>query len=145
MTLHLQSAAPAVSPGCMQFPLLMLEGSRLLFAESRDGEYVNLRLLSGRAIVDLGDRVHNVLLLALARERRGDEARGLPDTSCGWLYADQLADELGVSLPQLNLYAFRARRLLSSRGVIDADQVVERRRSTGQLRIGARQLEIQEL
>jgi hypothetical protein len=86
--------------------------------------------------------VHNVTLYLLAQERRADEVRGLPETSCGWLYADHLAKELDVSLLTLKTYVFRARGVLAAHGVVDAARLVERRRSTGQLRIGAKRLGI---
>jgi hypothetical protein len=144
MVQHLLAPAPDHVSG-MRLPPVMLARSALRFAVARDEEYVHLRLLSGYGDVDLGDRLHNFLLLTLARERRADAERGLPETSCGWLYADRVADELDMSLACLNLYVFRARGVLASRGVVDPAGLVERRRSVGQLRIGVGRLEVVQL
>jgi hypothetical protein len=142
MTAYLQRTVSTLPTNLVPFPVRMLEGSTLVFSVGREQEYVHLRLVSNGEDLDLGDRVHNVTLYELAQERRADEARGLPDTSCGWLFADHLAKELDVSLLTLNMYVFRARGVLAAHGVVDATRLIERRRSTGQLRIGAKRLEI---
>jgi len=143
----LAGMAPAFCSGhahtrCVAAPRFSLRGATLLLTVSRDEESVSLRALAGGREVALGERVHNLLLLALARERRADAARGVPDPSCGWMYADDLAHGLRRPLQQLNLDVFRLRRHLARRGVVDADGIVERRLDTRQLRLGSARFEI---
>jgi len=121
---------------------MILQRLLFLFVVAPDEEYVNVRILSGQIEVDLGDRLHNFLLLTLARERLADAARGLAEASCGWMFTDQLARDLDMLPSQLNVEVFRIRKHLASRGVIDAAGVIERRRSTRQLRIGTGRTEI---
>ena len=65
---------------------LILQRVTFLFFVAPDEEYVNFRVLLGQREVDVGERLHNFLLLTLARERRADTNRSLPDASCGWMY-----------------------------------------------------------
>ena len=58
------------------------------------------------------------------------------------MFTDQLARDLDMLPSQLNVEVFRIRKHLASRGVIDAAGVIERRRSTRQLRIGTGRMEI---
>ena len=54
----------------------------------------------------------------------------------GWRYQDDLARMLRCDDRKIYLDAFRARRQLSGLGVEDAADLIERRRSTRQLRLG---------
>jgi len=121
---------------------MVLEQLRLSFSVAKDEEYVNLHAISERSNVDLGERSHNFLLLTLARQRLADASRGLPDTSCGWIYVDELAHDPSMAPPRLNLDVLRIRRHLTSHGIIGAANVIERRRSTRQLRLGTGRISI---
>jgi hypothetical protein len=117
----------------------------LEFAVSRDEEHVELRARCGERTFDLGSRTHNYLLLTLARQRLADAASGLPDTSCGWTYQDELLQGLDMSQTQLNIDVFRIRKHFARAGLQEHANVVERRPQSRQLRIGVGELQIRTL
>jgi len=118
---------------------------QLVFSVSRDEEHVRLQALSGAQTLELGDRGHNYLLLTLARRRLEDVQSGLPESSCGWVYQDDLAHDPSMAGPQLNIDVFRIRRQFAAAGVVDAAAIIERRPRTKQIRIGAEKLAIHRL
>jgi hypothetical protein len=127
---------------CFTEPVMTLDQLTLSFSVSNDEEYVSLHLISDGSDIDLGERTHNFLLLTLARRRLADTAQGLRETSCGWTYADDLAHDPSMASPRLNIDVLRIRRHLASHGVIGAIAIIERRRSTRQLRIGTARISI---
>jgi hypothetical protein len=114
----------------------------LIFNVSRDEEHVQLRIGCGLSRFDLGARAHNYLLLILARKRVEDEQEGFPDSSCGWIYLEDLAHDPSLATPQLNIDVFRIRKQFASLGVLDAANIVERRPRTRQIRLGACRISI---
>ncbi|HVV51349.1 MAG TPA: FHA domain-containing protein [Polyangia bacterium] len=118
---------------------------QLEFAVSRDEEHVELAVRLGDKRFDLGSRGHNYLLLTLARYRLKDGRDGHPATSCGWVYQDDLAEELEVSPAQMNVDIFRIRKQFAALGLDDATNVIERRPRAKQLRIGVAGLEVRVL
>lgn len=126
-------------------PGLEVQNVELSFAVSHDEEHVELRASCEGRVFDLGARTHNYLLLTLARRRIDDRSRALPETSCGWIYQDELARGLDVNMAQLNLEVFRIRRQFAAIGLPDAAAIVERRPRTRQLRIGTAQLNVTRL
>jgi hypothetical protein len=121
---------------------LSLDTITLSFRVSRDEEYVALAARDGERALDLGARAHHALLLALARARLRDRDQALPDSSHGWVYQDDLAKALGQDDPHLNVTLFRCRQHLAAAGLVGAAAIVERRRSTRQLRLGVGRIEI---
>jgi hypothetical protein len=117
----------------------------LSFSVSRDEEYVELRATCDGRTFDLGARTHHYLLLTLARRRLEDAAQGLPETSCGWVYQEDLARDPSMAAPQLNLDVFRIRKQFAALGLPDAANIVERRPRTRQLRIGTFHIHISNL
>ncbi|HET9956013.1 MAG TPA: FHA domain-containing protein [Polyangiaceae bacterium] len=119
----------------------------LHFLVSADEEYVELRLEydSNSKVVHLGARNLNYLLLVLARARIEDMSRGLPDTSCGWMYKEDLATSLHMTPTQIDGEVFRIRHHFARFKLKEAALVIERRGRTGQLRIGLRRLRITKL
>lgn len=77
-------------------------------------------------------------LLVLAQARARDEERAVaPPEQRGWMSAKELcalARYEGVN--RLNVEVHRARHAFASAGIPFADRVIERRRGTGQLRLG---------
>ena len=118
---------------------------RLQFGVSRDEEHVELVATLGEKRFDLGSRGHNYLLLTLARRRLEDARAGLPDTSCGWVYQDDLGRDLDIAVVQLNIDVFRIRKQIAGLGLSDAPNIIERRPRVKQLRIGVGGLEIRSL
>ena len=67
--------------------------------------------LHQQQVLDLAVRTHHYLLLQLARHRCEDAARGLDSKSQGWVYAEQLAAELGLAdTTRLLVFAGRGSR-----------------------------------
>lgn len=115
-----------------------LQHARLSFRVSSDGEHVELEIRGIGWERSLGARAHNDVLLALAEARLADQSERphLPEPDQGWVYADELCRMADISPAALDLHVFRARRHLAESGVHNAGQIVERRPSTKQLRLG---------
>jgi hypothetical protein len=108
------------------------------FSVSSDEETVGLTLVPevGSPIV-VPERAFHYPLLLLARARLRDRARAeLAEGEHGWCYADSLARDLGSTPERLNVDIHRFRKQLAQLGIEQAANVVERRRLTGQLRLG---------
>jgi len=121
---------------------LQVRHLRLGFSVSRDEEHVSLRMTCGGRTVDMGARNHNYLLLTLARRRIDDTVEGLPETSCGWMYHEDLATGMDLDDSSINLNVYRIRQQFGVAGVVDAANIVERRPRTRQLRIGTAHLSV---
>lgn len=117
----------------------------LSFSVSRDEEHVELQVRCAGRTFDMGARTHNYLLLTLARRRLADAAEGMPETSCGWIYQEDLAHDPSMAPPQLNIDVFRIRKHFAAIGVLDAANIIERRSRTRQLRIGTALVSVAEL
>jgi len=113
----------------------------LSFVVSSDEEHVDISLSCGDGEeILLPPRSSHYLVLTLARARLADAARGVAEGEQGWLYSSDLADMLDYSAERLNVEIFRARALFAKLGVTDAGQLVERRASSRQLRLGVSRL-----
>jgi hypothetical protein len=125
-------------------PTPTLAGLTLRFAVSSDEEYVALSARSPTQVIDLGSRAHHAVLLALARSRLEDRASrgGHPESAEGWVYQDELAGKLAIDETHLNVAVFRCRRQLAEAGIIDAANIIERRRPTREVRLGVSRIEI---
>ena len=120
-----------------------LTDAELAFRVSRDEEHCELIVRLGTLVHDLGARAHHYTLLTLARQRVDDIARGdLQPEEEGWLYTNDLADMLGLDIGALNVQIYRARKAFEKLGLEGAADLVERRPSTGQLRLGPSRLRI---
>jgi hypothetical protein len=115
----------------------------LEFAVSRNEEQVDLSIVHSGQRIPLKPRAHSYLLLTLARSRVTDQSDPkLPPTSHGWVEQSRLLRMLATTLSQLTLDIYRARRQFADVGVVDSAQVVERRTSSRELRIGVELLRI---
>ena len=132
-------------------PAPHLAALTLRFAVSRDEEYIALTAHADGRAIDLGARAHHLMLLTLARSRLADrQARaaqaggrdGPPESSEGWVYQDELAEQLAMDETHLNVAVFRCRRQLAEAGIIGAASIIERRRPTRELRLGVARIEI---
>lgn len=113
----------------------------LLFRVSRDEEHVELELKIGERRVMLGTRLHNYLLLTLARAWLRDSAQQLPASSCGWVYKEDLMPE--AEPQRVDNEVFRLRRHVAEREPLLAGRLIERRPRTRQLRIGITAVKIE--
>ena len=117
---------------------------RLRFQVSRDEEHVTLTARAAEGDVPMGARAHHYLLLTLARRRLADAADAPGDTGAhGWIGVEELMRMFRVEETQLNLQIFRIRRQFAEAGFDAPAAVIERRRGTGQVRIGVLDLEIE--
>lgn len=107
------------------------------FYVTTDDEYVHLSLVSGHTELDFGARRHNYLLLILARQRLRDAQLGTPDSRSGWFDLDRWSHDPSMSPERMNLSIFRIRRQFLKHGIVNAQNVIERRVPTRQIRLGA--------
>ncbi len=115
----------------------------LQFSVSRNEEHVEVKIVHGDRSIDLRPRAHSYVLLTLARLRVQDQGdASLDPSSQGWVYQDQLLRMLATTPTQLAVDIYRARKQFSEAGVTEAAQVIERRGSTHELRIGVPKLAI---
>lgn len=114
----------------------------LRFSHSSNEEYVELVAFVGERRLDLQARAHHYPLLLLARARVADQQRGVPEAEQGWMQQDRLLAMLKIEPGHLNISIHRSRSQLGQAGVADAAKLVERRKGTKQLRLGACRIEI---
>ncbi len=122
--------------------VLKLNEFEFVFNLSLDEETTQLELLSPLQSIDLGVRSHHYLMLQLARHRAEDAARGLDTKSQGWVYADQLATELGLDVTHMNIHIFRARKQLADCLPDSSDQHCLLERRGGKIRFGCERFKI---
>lgn len=114
----------------------------LCFVVSSDEDFVELSLEYPERKVPLGSRSHNYLMLTLARQRLADRAAGLPETSCGWMDKDALAEGFKMTPQQVDGEVFRIRKHFSQHGLPESVSIIERRARTKQIRLGIDRLRI---
>ena len=113
---------------------------------SQDEEHVELHLQDGQDAIELPHRSHLYLVLTLARARLEDAGQDdVSESEQGWLYQEDLVRDLRIPEQQFNVVLFRARRQLKRAGVLGADELIERRRGSGQLRLGTSRVLVESL
>lgn len=112
-----------------------------VFTMSQDEETIQLELHHQNTL-DLAIRTHHYLLLQLARHRALDAERGLDGKSQGWVYADQLAAELGIDGTHINIQIFRARKQLADNLPDTQGQQCLLERRGGKIRFGCEKFKI---
>ena len=112
-----------------------------IFNMSLDEETTQLELHHQQPL-DLAVRTHHYLLLQLARHRAEDATRGLDSKSQGWVYADQLAAELGLDSTHMNIQIFRARKQLADTLPEALGQQCLLERRGGKIRFGCEKFKI---
>jgi FHA domain len=107
------------------------------FDVSSDEETVKITLMQSSSTLPLPEWAYNYVLLTLARAVLKDQADGVPVEDVGWLYCDDLARSLNITMTKLNIDVHRARRSMEAMDYFyDPSMIVERRRTTGQIRLG---------
>lgn len=112
----------------------------LCFRVSRDQESVGLQVQYLGVVVELGIRAHNYPLLLLAEARLKDLPRIAPEAG-GWVGVDDLIRWLKLDRESLNLQLWRAKESFK-RLRLPADDLIDRRVETRQLRLGPSTIEI---
>lgn len=113
---------------------LRLEGATLTVRVSRNQERVAVVLETDGARTELESRAHSYLLFLLARQLLEEGER--PPAERGWMDQTVLCAMLKIERRTLNVQVYRARKQLVQAGFIDGAQIIERRRSTEELRLG---------
>jgi hypothetical protein len=113
----------------------------ITFRASRDLEHIELEVGCDGTQTILSARVHNEILLVLARTRRQDTAQGIPSVNCGWMYQDELCRSVALESDRLNVEVYRIRRKFAELGLLDPAHIIERRARSRQLRIGVQTLD----
>lgn len=124
---------------------LSLRNASLELQVSLDEEHVEATIVTPGGRRSLGARASHYLLLTLARHRISDQSAGTLPSACGWVYAEDLLDELRVSPEQLNLDVFKLRQQFGRLGFASPADVIERRPRTRQLRLGIGDLSIRKV
>jgi len=119
---------------------ISLETLALRIAVSRDEEHVEVTIVHDGGAIALAPRTNHYLLLTLARAWLEDAPDAAEDR--GWVDGEGLCKMLGVDALKLNVDVYRIRKQFGEAGVVGAAGVVGRRPTTGQLRLGARSVEV---
>jgi hypothetical protein len=114
---------------------------RLIFHVTRNEEHVEIQVENGIKRL-LPARSHNYTALFLARRRIADAIAGHPSGSCGWVEKDEVLRALSLVPTQLNLDIFRIRQTFAELQVSESSQIVQRRHTTREMRIGVERLEV---
>jgi hypothetical protein len=118
-----------------------LDGALVRFVVTRDEEHVEVILVHEGGVIELPPRSFHYLLLTLARQRLAEAE--LPEEERGWVDRDTLCRMLAVDPLKLNVDVCRARKQLAATGVLGAAEIVARRATTGQLRLGAARIVVE--
>lgn len=124
------------------FQAQKLSDFEFVFRLSLDEEITELELQLAQQKIDLAARSHHYLMLQLARHRAEDAAQGLDNKSQGWIYAEQLATELGLDSTHMNIQIHRARKQVADclPNAMDHQCLLERR--GGKIRFGCEKFKI---
>lgn len=117
----------------------------LTFFVSQDEEDIEIELRQGGVVTRIPHRAQSYMLLTLARARAEDASEGLAPSEQGWRYGDELARALRIPSNQFNVAIYRARQHLQKAGLADARRIIERRRGSGQLRLGVHNVRIESM
>jgi len=115
----------------------------LEFTVSRDEDFASVTLIDGAKRISLKPRAHTYMLVTLARLRLQDQSDpSLPPNSHGWVDQERLVKMLATNPTQLAVDIYRARKQFSEAGVLEAAQLVERRTTSHELRLGVSRLRV---
>lgn len=130
------------TPLLLQAPAVR-DPTGLRFTVSSDEEHVALTAISVGGEVSLGARAHHYLLLTLARQRLADQ-REEPGAigRHGWMQIEDLMRLFRMEETKINVQIFRIRRQFAELNLMKPQDIIERRRGTGQVRIGIEKIQI---
>jgi len=120
-----------------------LDDLELRFAVSSDEEYIEVTAVIGGRAQKLSPRSYHELLLQLARQRLEDARDATVSASeHGWMYNSGLERALRASSNQIYVAIHRIRREITGLGLIDGHDIIERRATSRQVRIGVARLQV---
>lgn len=114
----------------------------IAFCVSADEEYVEVHVTLDGTTTSLKPRAQHYLLLTLARQRMEDAEQGLSASEQGWLTMHQLEKMLRASANQVYVTLHRLRKEFDQFDVADAGEVIEKRSTTRQVRMGVNTLSV---
>lgn len=119
-----------------------LDELTFVFKTSLDEETTHAFMQSEDQNIDLLVRSHHYLTLCLARQRATDIQAGIDESEQGWVYAEQLAKDLGVDASHLNIQIYRIRKQFvdSLNNTCENSNIIER--SAGKLRLASKSFRI---
>ncbi|MGC4068517.1 MAG: hypothetical protein QM784_28485 [Polyangiaceae bacterium] len=97
--------------------------------------------VDGRAF-HLPNRAHHELLLLLAEARIEAQRQGVSEEEAGYMTLDEAIRFTAVGINKINLDIFRLRREFEGLGLRDPRQVIERRDTRREFRVGTGRLTI---
>lgn len=112
------------------------------FGVSADEEYVEVTVSVGGTTTALKPRAQHYLLLTLARQRISDDQAGMAEAEQGWVYSEQLEKMLRASSNQVYVTIHRLRKEFAQFAVLDTTEIIQRRATTRQVRIGTARLAV---
>lgn len=124
------------------FPLADVTAIDLAITVSADRETIDVRAVVDGRLHELPSRAHHELLLVLAEARVADKAQGLTELDAGWLEVEEAARHTAAGLSKLNLDIFRIRRAFEKMSLREPHQIIERRASRRQIRVGTSRIQI---
>ena len=143
---RLRTEAPVVETYQSNDRTSAIDALQLRFRVSSDEEHVEVSARLGGTETLVPPRVHHYLLLLLARCRLADIAKNPEATAThGWIQQEQLSKMLRKSPLHINVEIYRARQQFAELGFTGAVKLIERRRDTGELRMGCASLVIDSL
>ncbi len=125
------------------FPLADVKEMELALSVSADRETVTVWTTVDGRRHELPSRAHHELLLVLAEARLNEFREGVADSQAGWLDVEEAARHTAAGLAKLNLDIFRIRRAFENMGLREPHEIIERRASRRQIRIGTGRIQIQ--
>jgi hypothetical protein len=135
--LELPSLDPAMSRTHTVEHQRLIGAAHLCLHVSLDQEHVAATFELPKLRRELGARSFNYMLLVLAKARQDDEGAGVPPSELGWIHVQDLARKLNTSVEAINVDIHRLRRSVEELGIFDnPSDVIERRRTVGQVRLG---------
>lgn len=122
-----------------------LSSAVLRFLVSSDEEYVELSVVFGERELPVEPRAHLYLLLTLARARLADAAEGASALAAGWRHVEDVQRMLRTNRRHLNIWVHRLRKSMEALGIEGGTGIVERRRSSEQIRVGCSGLDVRNI
>ncbi|MCO4770226.1 MAG: FHA domain-containing protein [Deltaproteobacteria bacterium] len=113
-----------------------LNTARIEFAVSGDEEYVEVTAHIAGEAHSIPPKAHHYLLLLLARARVEDAESGQTPSEHGWLYTSDLRKMLRCESNQFYVMCHRNRKEFAKLEVTNAANIIERRTTSRQIRIG---------
>jgi len=119
-----------------------LDELSFIFQTSLDEESTHLFMENDEQKIDLLMRSHHYLTLCLARQRAKDMQDNVDDSEQGWVYAEQLAKDLGLDASHLNIQIYRIRKQFvdALNNSCESSNIIER--NAGKIRLASKAFRI---